>query len=533
MPTDDWGVFDATCVLGRHVKLQADGPHTAEDLLAEMDHFGIAEAMVVDCLSREHHPADGNRRILEVTAGRPRLHPAWSALPHGPTDEQPEAAIFLADMRRHRVGAVFLYPQQYKFNLSDWCVDGFLGPLAETGVPVFINPNEVSAAVCGMDQTDWPAVVALCKRWPTLPVIVSEYRIRRTNRMIYRALDSCENLRIELSGYWLHRGIEFITQHWGVRRLIFGSNWSTFGHGPTLAALTSADISDEDKRAIAGGNLRRLIAWCRPEHPAIELPAPADAYVAFGRTGRRPAEMTFLDNHGHLGGRACHYHLPGCDLDGIVADMDRMGVERTCVFAFTGVTSDEQFGNDLVAEAVRRYPKRFVGFTMLNPHRGEREMLRELQRCAEMGLRGVKLIPYYQGYPEEGPLIDVACRWAHERKQIILDHNWGSPRQIERLVSSFPEACFFTGHATTLYADVMKRYPNLYVCSCPLLAPRACEDMVAAVGADRLLFGSDLQDLPIAWGLGPILFARLPVESKRMIMGGNLKRILERYSVKP
>jgi hypothetical protein len=78
----------------------------------------------------------------------------------------------------------------------------------------------------------------------------------------------------------------------------------------------------------------------------------------------------------------------------------------------------------------------------------------------------------------------------------------------------------------------MKRHRNLYVCSCPLLSPRACEDVVSAVGADRLLFGSDLQDLPIAWGLGPILFARIPPADKRLILGETLRGILRKYSLK-
>jgi len=39
---DHWNVFDANCVVGRHMKLQAGGLHTADDLEAEMDHFGIA-----------------------------------------------------------------------------------------------------------------------------------------------------------------------------------------------------------------------------------------------------------------------------------------------------------------------------------------------------------------------------------------------------------------------------------------------------------------------------------------------------------
>lgn len=157
-------------------------------------------------------------------------------------------------------------------------------------------------------------------------------------------------------------------------------------------------------------------------------------------------------------------------------------------------------------------------------------MLRELERGHAMGLRGVKLIPYYQGYPEEGPNIDVACQWADEHGQFILNHHWGSPEQVERLVRTYPNACFIAGHTTTAYSEIMKRYENLYVCSCPLIGPRTCVEVVEAIGADRFLFGSDLEDLPIAWGLGPILFAHISPEEKRLILGENLRRLLDRYS---
>jgi predicted TIM-barrel fold metal-dependent hydrolase len=243
--------------------------------------------------------------------------------------------------------------------------------------------------------------------------------------------------------------------------------------------------------------------------------------------------MLFDDCHGHLGGRSPSYHVPGGDLESTVREMERLGSRRACVFSFTGVSSDEQFGNDLVADAVARYPDRFMGFALLNPHRGADEMRRELERCAALGLRGIKLIPYYQGYPEDGPLLEVACRWAHERKQIILNHSWGPPANLEQLLAKYPNACFINGHTSLAYAGLMERFPNLYICSCPLVGPRACEEVVGRIGADRLLFGSDLQDLPIAWGLGPILFARLPVEQKRMILGGNLLRLLESYSLSP
>jgi len=527
-------VFDARCTVGRHLLLRSGEPHTAADLMAEMDRYGIGEALVLDSLSRENHPDDGNRRIIVTASCSPRLYPAWSALPAAGKDEQAEPELFLQEMRRHGVAALFLFPRQYRFRLCDWCVDAFLEPLAEAKVPIFISHDETGPGGGAGDTTDWDSIVALCRRWPSMPVIVTEFRIRRNQRMLYRALDACPNLHIELSGYWLHRGIEYISANWGAERLLFGSNWPTFGPHMTLATLMTADISEAEKKKIAGENLRRLIAW-NVSRPAPSAPDTAgmDEYALFGRTGVRPGNMTFLDCHGHLGGRASHYHLPNCTTEGIARDMDRLGVRKGCVFSFAGIFSDEKFGNDVVADAVRQYPDRFIGFTLLNPHRGREEMLAELKRCAALGMRGVKLIAYYQMCPEDSPLIEAACRWAHDRRQIILNHNWGPPEFLEKMVRSCPNACYIAGHSTAAYAELMKKYPQIYVCSCPLLAPDACEKMVAAIGADRLLFGSDLQDLPIAWGLGPVLFARIPQDQKSMILGGNLDRLLHSYSLKP
>jgi len=529
-----WNVFDAHAIVGRHLLLKAGGLHTPDDLLGEMDHVGIAEALVLDALARENHPDEGNRRILRAVRARPRLHPAWALLPPGADDEQPAPRALLAALRRKRVGAVWLLPAQYRYDLSAWCLDELLGPLAEARVPVFVCYDEVARGAPRQDQTDWPAVVELCRRFPELPVVVSEWRIRRSQRLIYRALEACPNLRLETSGYFLNRGIEYVTRRWGAARLLFGSNWPVFGHGQTLATLLRSEISDADKRLVAGGNLRGLLRWCGVRHPAVRLRSPADAFVAIGRGAPVPRRERFWDCHGHIGGKACHYHLPDADLRSTVAEMDRQGVEKVCLFSIAGVFSDEVHGNDLVAQAVREYPDRFVGFTLLNPHRGAEAMRRELERGARRGLRGIKLIPTYQGYPTEGPGIEVACQWAHERKQIVLNHDWGSLAQIERLTARYPEACFVTGHTAKNLFPAVRRRTNLFVCSCPLWdGPRDCEEVVAAIGAEKLLFGSDLQDLPIAWGLGPILFARIPAEAKRLILGGNLRRILRRWSLRP
>ena len=100
---------------------------------------------------------------------------------------------------------------------------------------------------------------------------------------------------------------------------------------------------------------------------------------------------------------------------------------------------------------------------------------------------------------------------------------------MRRWLETYPNACFLTGHSDARYADLVREFDNLYICTCPFLAWGQTERFVELYGADRLLFGSDLQDLPIGWGLGPILYAKIPEADKRLILGENLKRLLARH----
>jgi len=53
--------------------------------------------------------------------------------------------------------------------------------------------------------------------------------------------------------------------------------------------------------------------------------------------------------------------------------------------------------NELVADACRDHPDRFVGFGSVDPHKGERAVA-EVDRIAELGLKGVKLHPSLQAF---------------------------------------------------------------------------------------------------------------------------------------
>ncbi|MHB0857208.1 MAG: amidohydrolase family protein [Anaerolineae bacterium] len=522
--------LDANCCLGRYTYWRGQEPITPEDLLGVMDHHGIHEALVLGSLSRECHPVEGNEQVMRLAEGQPRLHPAWATLPPGGRDVPPPGDL-LAEMDERGVRALFLLPQLYGFTLDDWCVDSILGPFAERRVPLFICPNGL-VGDGNSDMTDWSGVVRICRAFPELPVVLTESRVFRKPRAMAEAMAACPNLRVELSGLWLHRIVEFIVREFGADRLVFGTGLPTRDPSVALTHLNYSEADAQDLAAVAGGNLRKLLSWgSKPlPEPEVTFPEPVDELHALARRREYRRGLGVMCGHGHLG-RYPYCFVPEGSAAELVAEMDRLGVERAILFPNIGLTGDEIWGNDEVAAAMRAFPDRFVGLALINLHRSEEETRRELDRCFAMGMVGIKMHPAMQNYDTNGPAVEAACAYADERKAIILNHDWGRAERMRYLCEKYPNATFFTGHTSLEAATLMGEVSNLYIGTCPLTSYNILEKVVAMAGAERILYSSDQSWDAIAWNLGPILYARIPVESKRLIMGGNLRRILAEHGI--
>jgi len=433
-------------------------------------------------------------------------------------------------MEEYGVGAVFLFYGQFDIRLTEWGIDDLLEVLEEHKVPVFLCP--VNWRARSIDSTDWANVVRICQKFPQLPVIVTENRTYRSQRAAYSALEACPNLKFDISSWWLHHRIEFICKEWGADRLVWGSQLPERIPGVPIMQLNYSDITERELSLIAGGNMRKLLSWNKNIKFAddIRFSEPIDKLHGMARERLSFREERFHDCHGHIGWSTPH-HVYNDSEDDLVLEMDKFGIRTCLVFSLEGVFTDETYGNDEVARVVKNHPDRFIGFTLINLNHGERIAREEMARGLEMGMKGIKLINDYHGYPSEGPLVDIPCEFANRHRQFILNHNWGSPAQIERLCRTYPDACFITGHTTTAYVEVTKKVDNLFICTCPLLDWGQTELFVRLYGADRILFGSDLTDLPIAWGMAQIIYARISESDKRKILGDNLKALMKKYSL--
>jgi len=246
------------------------------------------------------------------------------------------------------------------------------------------------------------------------------------------------------------------------------------------------------------------------------------ALVDYARAGA-PLDFPVFDMHAHIN------PLIGTDVPSLaqsVAQMDRLGIDVAAVSATRALAGDIVGGNNDVADAVRRYPGRVIGYCHVSANYPE-HLLAEVERCFATGaFHGIKL--YQVGVNYDDPAYEPIWAFATERRLPILAHTWGGDLTgFDRMAAKYPAVAAFAAHAGSGFAyqpyiEAAKRVPNLYL---DLTYSREhthmIEHFVAEVGADRIVWGSDAPLFSMSQQLCKVLFARIADADKRKILFAN------------
>ena len=246
------------------------------------------------------------------------------------------------------------------------------------------------------------------------------------------------------------------------------------------------------------------------------------------------------DLHCHLAGvegRTAHERMAN-----LIGFADRMGVERLVMFMPSLAARDpspDEFRrqNDETLEAISHWHHRAFAFAYLNP-RFPDESLAEMDRVIRDGPRvGVKL--WVAVRAGDGRL-DAVVRRAADLKALVYQHSWSkaagnlpgesTPADVAALAARHPDApivCGHTGGDWELGIRAVRAMTNVYV-ETGGTDPTAgmVEVAVRELGAERVLYGSDVGGRSFASQLGKVTGAAVPEEAKRLILGGNLERLL-------
>jgi len=239
-------LLDATAGFGTYRTRVFRSARTAAELVEQLEFCGIDEALVYHTAQRFDHPVRGNARLLEDMAGCPMLMPTWTILPSA-TGEQLPAKDLLQDMRERHVPALRLFPQDHRYFLDAVSWHDQVPLYAERRIPLFLK--------AGLDR-----VAEFMRAFPDATVITDTQGANPLDRYAWPLLDAYPNLYFETAGYLTAGAIEACCQRFGASRLVFSSGFPDYASGAALLTLAGAEISQEQRDAIAAGNLTRLLA---------------------------------------------------------------------------------------------------------------------------------------------------------------------------------------------------------------------------------------------------------------------------------
>jgi len=194
--------------------------------------------------------------------------------------------------------------------------------------------------------------------------------------------------------------------------------------------------------------------------------------------------------------------------------------------------------NDDTYWLMQRHPGVVTGFCHLNPTLGGRAVMRETDRCAARGFRGLKLeIANNARDACMRPLMAAAAR----HNLVVLQHAWSmtkirqrsfhtDPEDVATLAKRFPDVRIIMAHLTGCGVRgvlAVKTCRNVFVDTSGA-APEAgiVEFAVQELGADRILYGSDAPIRDFGVALARITGSRLDAGSQGKILQGNARALL-------
>ena len=255
------------------------------------------------------------------------------------------------------------------------------------------------------------------------------------------------------------------------------------------------------------------------------------------REGRGFPGTLVIDGHTHVGAwpHGANFDSVQDMAEGAATAMDAHGVDAACVLSggYMEPGLDYTVGNDMLLDLVAMLPSRLIGFAHVNPNDTLDGVRAELKRVEAAGLRCIKLLnSYQQAYPGDGPNLMEVYRFAEAHNMLLINHMW-PPEVLEKIAGLFPSVDFIMAHYGGGVDDLLKKCPNVYANVWNLGSIGFIEDGVRNVGPEKFLLGSDAFMNPMSVGIGLVVYADIPDDHKRLILGENMARLLDKVGALP
>jgi len=249
------------------------------------------------------------------------------------------------------------------------------------------------------------------------------------------------------------------------------------------------------------------------------------------------------DVHCHLG--SLPGNMPEERMAVLVEHMDRLGIERLLLsqgyeeYESHATPEQVRIENDRVMRAAQHFLGRAYGSLYINPEHVDASM-QEFDRCVcdgPMVCVGEVQTDLLCSAPQLDPIVDRAV----EMNVPILQHTWlksmgnepgeSTPYDVVALAKRHPKAqliCGHTGGNWELGIRIIREAKNVYADLAGSDPTSGFTEMaVRELGAERVLYGSDVGGRSFGSQLAKVLGADISDDEKKLILGGNIRRLLQ------
>jgi predicted TIM-barrel fold metal-dependent hydrolase len=247
------------------------------------------------------------------------------------------------------------------------------------------------------------------------------------------------------------------------------------------------------------------------------------------------ADLAFFDCNCRIGRPGVPRPEAFLDALGLLAEMDRVGIERALAYHVWAAEWCPHEGNEALLREIGGHARLYPCFVALPPATGEIAPPPEFARMVRDRRGAVRLFPrdhqYLLNEVSCGHLLDALSA---QQVPVLIDIGQTSWAELPAILERHPALDLIilgVYYRIDRYMyPLLERFANLRIESGTYGVHRGIDEVCLRFGAGRLVFGTDMPVHEAGGPMAMVSYAGIGDDGRRLIAGGNLRAMLGEVS---
>lgn len=522
--------IDANAALGRTNYREVGIPYKTESLLEQMKYHRVHASLVNSSVSRDYAFTKGNSELINEIKKSERLMGLAVVVPHVEYELE-NGYGYLDQLLEAGIKGFKVYPKASNHIFDPFTIEKLAGYMIEKNIPLFVNAW----------HTSWQEMRENLAAFPELNMVLCNTSWT-SNRNLFPLLEKFDNLYFDISANQANDILQTCKKHFGIDRVLYGTDYPNKVMGALKASVEYSELSEGDKDKIAHLNVAKLLNVDINEvQPYKDEECMLDEIALKADSGQPLDDILVIDSHTHMVDEehktVSLYPMLNGDPKGLIRKMDLMGIDQIITSPWEGIMTNGIDSNETTLKANKDTNNRILAYATCNPN--YEEDIDAVINIYHEKHRFIGIKPYYPMHRRDllDPVYDRWFEYGNKHKLIMLVHSGPEEiaKKVEILSDKYKDMTFILAHSGINYATAKynvvcaKKRDNVYLeITYTALTNGVIEYMVDEVGADRVLFGTDMPMRDPAPQFAWVCYANISVEDKKKILGGNIKKLIDR-----